>query len=117
MNNEWLKTLNNISKNLNMFGQKKRNGKGVFWASLLGIGVSAAAYQMGKNQRQNKSDRLQNLMDNFQKTKNISLPNLAMAEFAKELAPDTKASAKQDQSKNNQDFSETIPAENPLKNN
>lgn len=113
-NNKWMKTVSDISKNINWFGQKKRTGKGIFWMSLLGIGASAAAYQVGKNQ-QNKPDRLQTLMDNFQKTKNISLPNLAMAEFAKEIAPDKQSAAKHEETKKNNDFSETIPAEDPLK--
>ncbi|WP_147534771.1 hypothetical protein [Bacillus marasmi] len=114
--NKWLKTVNDFSKNINWFGQKKRTGKGIFWASLLGLGASAAAYQMGKNQQNNKPDRLQTLMDNFQKTKNISLPNVAMAEFAKEIAPETVSSAKKEDNNQNDDFSETIPSEDPLKN-
>ncbi|NMD69852.1 hypothetical protein HHO41_06095 [Bacillus sp. DNRA2] len=117
MDKKWVKTVNNMSKNINWFGQKKRTNKGIFWASLLGLGASAAAYQMGKSQKQNKSDRLQSLMDNFQKTRNISLPNLAMAEFAKELTPDKKTATNVDHTKNTENFSETIPAEDPLSNN
>jgi hypothetical protein len=113
MKNKWMKTVTTMSKNINMFGKRKKNGKGVMWASLLGLGMSAAAYSMGKNQNPKKStDKLQSLMENFQKSRNIAIPNAALAEFAKEIAPEMKKSSQTYEKKENSNFSESIPNEN-----
>lgn len=116
VDDKWMKAVNNISKSVNMIGKRKTSKKGVMLASFLGLGMSAAAYRLGKNQNRNKSDKLQSLMDNFQKSKNISLPNAAIAEFAKELSPKvnhTSSPIKQDK---NENFSESIQTEEPIKN-
>lgn len=107
MNNNWIDAVNDISKNINLFGKRKTSKKGIMLASFLGLGISAAAYRIGKSQNQtNQTDRLQSLMDNFQKNKNISLPNAAFAEFAKELTPD---SSLKKQNTKNEEFSESLP--------
>ncbi len=110
VNNNWMNVLNDISKNINLFGKRKTSKKGIMLASFLGLGMSAAAYRIGKSQNQtNQSDRLQGLMDNFQKSKNISLPNVAFAEFAKELTPKVEDAAFSKQNTKNEEFSESLP--------
>lgn len=84
MNNKWMKTLNVQ----NLFGRKKKN-RGVMWASMIGLGVGAAAYGVTKSQ--NSKNSLQNIMNTFtkQQNKNIQMPNYAaMTEFSKEIIPE-----------------------------
>jgi hypothetical protein len=96
LNNAWLKAVMSLGKNINLFGRRKRNNMGVFLASLIGLGVSAAAYQFGKNQTGNKSNRLQTMLSNFRKGKNTLTPSAAgMAEIAQELIPENGPSVKQ----------------------
>lgn len=84
LNNKWMKTL----KVQNLFGKRKKN-RGVMWASMIGLGVGAAAYGVSKSQ--NSKNSLQNLMNTFtkQQNKNIQMPNYAaMTEFSEEIIPD-----------------------------
>lgn len=58
------------------------------WASLLGLGVSAAAYGVGRNRNKNTISSFQDLMNNFQSSKASQTPNMAtLTEFSKELVP------------------------------
>lgn len=70
---------------LGMFG-RRRNNRGMIWATLLGLGVSAAAYSFRKNGNLRWLNPVQNVMNNRQ-TQNIT--RMALAEFSKELADDT----------------------------
>lgn len=76
---------------LNMFG-RRRNNRGVMWASLLGIGASAAAFGLGRNRNNNGMGRaIQNAvknsgLNNLQRV--VPMPNKrAYAEFAQEMSP------------------------------
>lgn len=62
---------------------RKRNNRGVLWASLIGLGVSAAALGLRRNGNKNILAPVQNVMKNGQ------IPKMATAitEFSKELIP------------------------------
>ncbi|MFJ7932404.1 hypothetical protein [Peribacillus sp. NPDC096448] len=90
--NNWKPVLLNkgIRKNvLNRFGRNRNNRRGIIWASLLGLGVSAAAYGLGRNRNKNMLIPVQNVMNNI-RTRTVSqMPNAAaITEFSKELVPD-----------------------------
>jgi len=70
----------------NMFG-KRRNNRAIVWTSLIGLGASAVAYGMKKNQNMNLSKTVQNAMNSIQSA-NVGR-NIApvLAEFSKELMP------------------------------
>lgn len=71
----------------NMFG-RRRNNRGMMWASLLGLGVSAAAYGLRRSRNKNMLQPLQNLMSNFRFQKSAQMPNMAgLTEFSKEIIP------------------------------
>jgi hypothetical protein len=73
---------------LKMFGTK-RNNRGMMWASLLGLGVSAAVYGLGRNRNRNMLDPVQNVMNNIRTRTAGQMPNAAaITEFSKELVPD-----------------------------
>lgn len=62
----------------------------MMWASLLGLGVSAAAYGLRRNRNGNLMRPVQNLMNNFRSPKAGQMqPNMAAAltEFSKDLTP------------------------------
>ncbi|WP_102275714.1 hypothetical protein [Cytobacillus massiliigabonensis] len=92
--NNWLAALfNTMSKQnmMKMFGRKKNN-KGIVMASLLGLGISAAAYGLKRNQSSNMLRPIQKVMNSMQMGRNgDKQTNLALAEFAKELGPDLKS--------------------------
>jgi hypothetical protein len=69
-----------------MFG-RKRNNRGMMWTSLLGLGVSAAAYGFGRNRNSRFLRPLQNVMNSILNRTSSRVPN-AMTEFSKELLPD-----------------------------
>lgn len=75
---------------LKMVGRRRRNNnRGMMWASLLGIGASAAAYGLGRNRNNTNMMRpVQNVMNNLRSRNTGQMPNMAnMTEFAKEVAP------------------------------
>jgi hypothetical protein len=87
--NNWISaTLNTVGKQnmLKMFGRKRKN-KGMMWASLLGLGVSAAAYGLGRNRKSNMLGSVQNAMNSILTRTANRVPN-TMTEFSKELLPD-----------------------------
>jgi hypothetical protein len=70
---------------LSKFGRKKSNG--VLWASLLGFGLSAAAYGFKRKGNRKTNTSLENVLDTF-RMQNTSSPAAAgTAEMANELAP------------------------------
>lgn len=78
---------------LNVFG-RKRNNRGIMWASLLGLGVGAAAFGFRRNGNRDS----QNLVRNFlnKETGNEGrVPNIApLMELSKELGIDKNISEK-----------------------
>ncbi|KAB2332135.1 hypothetical protein F7731_17775 [Cytobacillus depressus] len=88
--NNWIQLLFRLGRRqnlLNMFG-RRRNNRGMMWASLLGLGASAAAYGLGRNRKNNMQNPVQNLMNNFQFRSAGQMPKMAnLTEFAKELVP------------------------------
>lgn len=110
----------NESKQKNKYVWEKKTNKGTLWASLIGLGVSAAAYSVGRSQSQskNRTNPLQSLMKNIQQgSKNISIPNMAgLTEFSEELSPKKEDSNRSSEQKDEANFSETIPTEDLLNN-
>jgi hypothetical protein len=90
MNNR-IPMLLNTGRRQNMlktFG-RKRNNRGMMWASLLGLGVSAAAYGIGKNRNSNMLRPVQNVLNSIRTRTAGQMPNAAaITEFSKELVPD-----------------------------
>lgn len=86
--NNWITTLFKIAGRQNILGMfgRRRNNRGMIWATLLGLGVSAAAYSFRKNGNPRWLNPVQNVMNNRQ-TQNIT--RMALAEFSKELADET----------------------------
>ncbi|MFK9092566.1 hypothetical protein [Bacillus salipaludis] len=70
-----------------MFG-RRRNNRGIMWGSLLGLGLSVAAYGLGRNGNKHMGRPIQNLLNNLGKGKTTLSPNIAgLTEFSKELFP------------------------------
>ncbi|MBO0962060.1 hypothetical protein J1P26_20345 [Neobacillus sp. MM2021_6] len=64
----------------------KRKSKGALWASLLGIGVSAAVFGATKGKRKDIALPFQNVVKNFSPKTNLNLMNnAALTEFSEEL--------------------------------
>jgi 2-methylisocitrate lyase-like PEP mutase family enzyme len=83
--NNWKTALLNTGGRRN---GRKGNNRGMMWASLLGLGVSAAVYGLRRNR--NMMRPVQNAMNNIRTRTAGSMPNVAAAtEFAKELVPNT----------------------------
>lgn len=70
-----------------VFG-RKRNNRGMLWATILGLGASAAAYGINRTRTRNMKKPLQNVMNTVKTPFKGQIPNAVLAEFAKELAPD-----------------------------
>ncbi|WP_338786474.1 hypothetical protein [Metabacillus sp. FJAT-53654] len=89
--NNWITALLNTGRRQNilkMFGSK-RNNRGMMLASLIGLGVSAAAYGIRSNRNRNMLRPVQNVMNNYQTRTAGQMPNAAgITEFSKELVPD-----------------------------
>ncbi|MGM0890039.1 MAG: hypothetical protein ACQEW5_24550 [Bacillota bacterium] len=88
----WVSMLVNTGRKKNMlnrFGSNRNNRKGMMWASLLGLGVSAAAYGLRRNRNRNMLLPVQNVMNSIQTRTADQMPNAtAITEFSKELVPD-----------------------------
>ncbi|EKN65309.1 hypothetical protein BABA_20976 [Neobacillus bataviensis LMG 21833] len=64
----------------------KRKSRGAMWASLLGIGVSAAVIGVTRGKRKDFALPLQNVVKNFSPKTNLNLMNNAsLTEFSEEL--------------------------------
>ncbi|WP_057767259.1 hypothetical protein [Cytobacillus praedii] len=92
--NSWIAALFNtmsMQNTMKIFG-RKRNNKGIVWASIVGLGISAAAYGLKRNQSSNRSLPIQKILNSIQMGTNSNKQNIpALAEFAKELGPDIKS--------------------------
>ena len=95
----------------------KRDNRRVMWTSLIGLGVSAAAFRIKRNKNRSNGNRaLQNMMNKVQSNGNFQAANIAgLAEFAKEIIPVAGKTNKNNNTKDN-DFSELMPPEDTLKN-
>jgi Na+(H+)/acetate symporter ActP len=92
--NNWIPALLNTGRKQNIFKMfgRRRNNRGMMWASLLGLGVSAAAYGLRKNQNRDMLRPVQNVMNNIRTQTAGNMPNVAaITEFAKELIPETNS--------------------------
>jgi hypothetical protein len=92
--NNWIPALLNTKRKQNIFKifGRKRNNRGMVWASLLGLGVSAATYGLKRNQNRNMLRPVQNVMNNIRMRTTSNRPNVAaVTEFAKELVPNMKS--------------------------
>lgn len=68
-----------------LFGQKRKN-RGTMWASLIGIGLSAAVFGITRGKRTVNALPLQNLAKNFSTKTDLNLMNnAALTEFSEEL--------------------------------
>ncbi|MGG0412440.1 hypothetical protein [Peribacillus simplex] len=88
----WVSMLVNTGRKKNMlnrFGRNRNNRRGMMWASLLGLGVSAAAYRLRRNRNRNMLLPVQNVMNNIRTRTAGQMPKVAaITEFSKELVPD-----------------------------
>jgi (p)ppGpp synthase/HD superfamily hydrolase len=69
---------------LNMF-KKKRNNKGVMWASLISLGISTLMMMLSKGKRQKVTSSFQNLTKNITSKSGMPMMNNALAEFGAEF--------------------------------
>lgn len=79
--------MKNFVKNpfFKMFAKKRKN-RGAFWASLLGLGISAAVFGVTKGKRKMTAQPIQNMVKNFTPKNNINMmDNSALTEFSEEL--------------------------------
>lgn len=68
-----------------MFARKRKN-RGAMWASLLGIGLSAAVFGVTKGKRRDLALPFQNMVKNMAPKTNLNLmDNAAITEFSEEL--------------------------------
>ncbi|OLS39919.1 hypothetical protein [Bacillus sp. MRMR6] len=64
--------------------KNKRRGRGTMWASLLGLGVSAAILGLTRGRRRDLTTPFQNAIENFA-PKMGTMNNAALTEFSDEL--------------------------------
>jgi len=75
----------NVQPFFKMFA-RKRKSRGAMWASLLGIGISAAVFGVSKGKRRDIALPIQNMMKNIAPKTNLNLmDNAAITEFSEEL--------------------------------
>lgn len=90
--NNWVTTLFKIwgIKNLGrLLVRRRRKNRGMLWASLVGIGLSAAALGLGRNRDRNMLRPLRYAMNRMKNRVVNQMPNTAaMTEFADEFMPD-----------------------------
>ncbi|WP_416825202.1 hypothetical protein [Ectobacillus polymachus] len=78
---------------IRMFGRRRR-GIGMMWMSLIGIGISAVAWGLGRSRNGNILRPLQNAMGNLRNqaaSAASQVPKAAagLAEFADDITPNT----------------------------
>lgn len=76
--------INMMKPFFNMFG-KRRKSRGAMWASLLGVGISAAVYGLTRGKRKNITQPFQEVVQSFTPKNNMNFNNTALAEFSEEL--------------------------------
>ncbi|WP_246041939.1 hypothetical protein [Robertmurraya kyonggiensis] len=79
----------NMGKRLNLFNMfnRRRNNRGILWASLIGLGASAAVFGFRRNGNRNMLAPIQNLTNNVQNNGQMKRMVTAITEFSKELVP------------------------------
>jgi hypothetical protein len=90
--NNVFNTLSKMGKNKrsNMLGRRRKN-RTMMWTSLIGLGVSAAAYGMKKNRKNGDLSRsIQTAMSSMQNANLGRNMASAFSEFSKELMPKNK---------------------------
>ncbi|MED2945050.1 hypothetical protein P4284_08985 [Bacillus swezeyi] len=86
MNFQWMTAL---FRNRDLLFGRRRN-RGTMWMTLLGLGISLAAFLFRRNG--NKNNPVQNLMKNFnQKTNSPNVASSLVNEFSNELTPNQNA--------------------------
>ncbi|MEH7383377.1 hypothetical protein V7138_23160 [Bacillus sp. JJ1533] len=80
----WM-NLFNKGRRLNLFNMfnRRRNNRGILWASLLGLGVSAAVLGLRRNGNKDMMEPIRNVIKNGQ------MPSF-ITEFSKELVSNIK---------------------------
>ena len=76
-----------------MFG-RKRNNNGMMWTSLLGLGISAVAYGLGKNRNRNMQTPVEHVTNRSRTQTANPMLKAALAEFSTELGLDKNPSTK-----------------------
>jgi hypothetical protein len=79
--------MNNLLKQpfFKMFAPKRKS-RGTMWASLIGLGLSAAVFGVTRGKRRDLTVPFQNVMKNFSSKTNLNLrDNAAITEFSEEL--------------------------------
>jgi hypothetical protein len=70
-----------------LFGRKKQS-RGILWASLIGLGVSAAAYSFKRKGSRRADTSLENVLDTFRlQNSGYTRAAAGTTEIANELAP------------------------------
>jgi hypothetical protein len=101
---------------LKMFG-RKRNNSGMIWATLLGLGVSMAAYGFGKNTKKSSNTNkaantaktsmspiIQNFLNNVRTQNRTQMPKMStLTELSTELLADKEALTNPSQPDNQKD--------------
>jgi hypothetical protein len=64
---------------------KRRRTRGTMWASLLGLGISAAVFGLTRGKRKYTALPFQNMMKNFTVRNPGVMGNAALTEFSQEL--------------------------------
>ncbi|SDN74983.1 hypothetical protein [Bacillus sp. OK048] len=76
---------NRMNPLYNLFG-KKRKSRGTMWASILGLGISAAVFGITRGKRKYNTQPFQNLLHSFKPMTNVNqMNNVALTEFSEEL--------------------------------
>ena len=78
--------MNNMIKPIyKMFG-KKRKSRGTMWASILGLGISAAVFGLTRGKQKYNTQPFQNLLQSFKPMNKVNQMNdVALTEFSEEL--------------------------------
>lgn len=81
-----------MGRRLNLFKMfnRKRTNRGILWASLLGIGVSAATFGLRRNGNKKMMTPIQNVTSNIRSNGQMQRFATAVTEFSKELTPNRK---------------------------
>lgn len=72
---------------MKMLKRRRNNNRGVMWASLISLGISAIVMAMRKGQRNNMPGTFQNMLKKFTVKNNGSMMNnTALTEFSNEFS-------------------------------
>ncbi|WP_251555514.1 hypothetical protein [Neobacillus muris] len=88
--NNWVNTFFSTRQGQNLIKMfnRRRNNRGILWASLIGLGVSAAAvFGLRRNGNRNILAPVQNFTNNVRNNGQMKRMATAVTEFSKELVP------------------------------